>query len=335
MKTEILIVGSGIIGLYTAYALLESANKITLIDKNLPGQESTWAAGGILSPLLPWEYDTKIFELTKQANQHYSALAETLLNFTGIDTEFWRCGLSLLDENEYPTAKTWCDQNDFEIRTDHKNRMYLPSIAQIRSPRVVKALTKYLQSKGVQFISNCTLLNIKQVKQRITAVQTSQGELKTEVLVCAAGAWSQNILRSNELDLNFEVFPVQGQMIAFDGSSIQLDTVLYSQGHYLIPRQDGLILAGSTLENIGFDKSITDAARQELLHRSINMLPELQTCPIVHQWSGLRPGTKNNLPIVGQHENIHGLYFNCGHHRYGITMAPACANLLVEQIHSA
>ena len=123
-------------------------------------------------------------------------------------------------------------------------------------------------------------------------------------------------------------------MLAFKANPELLNQILYRDGHYLIPRRNGLILAGSTLENSGFDQSVTVDALQSLKQKSIALLPQLADYEIIQHWSGLRPYSETELPIISEHADIKGLYLNCGHHRYGICMAPQSsyriANLILD-----
>jgi glycine oxidase len=103
-------------------------------------------------------------------------------------------------------------------------------------------------------------------------------------------------------------------------------------GLYLIPRRDGHLLVGSTVEDVGFDKSTTDEARETLLQRAVTMLPALRGMPLVKHWAGLRPGSPDNIPTIGRHFHLENLYINSGHFRYGVTMAPASVEVLMNDI---
>lgn len=346
MQTEVIIAGGGIIGLYTAYFLADSDVKITVVDRGQFGQESSWAAGGILTPLLPWEYSSPVTDLTANASVSYAQLADKLLAETGTNIEYWQCGLEVLHSDHYPSARDWCRRHRvIELSTEipvnktcikelHTNLrgMHLPQVAQVRSPRLIKAMLTYLVQKGVDLLPNTELIECIVEQDQITGIQTSRGHIRTRQLVWATGAWAQQLKCSNRPITPPHVAPIRGQILAFDGKRIGLDTIVYNQGHYLIPRKDGLILAGSTLEDVGFDKSITEAALLEMQQNSLALLPELATCDIVHQWSGLRPASSDNMPTIGPHPQIEGLYFNCGHFRYGIAMAPQSAKIIGDWV---
>ena len=334
MKSNIVIVGGGIIGLYSAYLLALRGIKPTLIDKGEFGHESSWAAGGILTPLLPWHYNEEVLFLTNNAEISYKQLADTLTVNTGIDIEFWQCGLTVITKDTSPIIN-WCQDHGTDyIHVDHpKTHVHLSKAAQLRTPRLIKALTTKLTSLGVKLLSNTEVNQCRSSKQRITGVDTNKGFIPCDNLVWCTGAWAPQI-KHNSINITApNITPIKGQMIALQHNNKQLlSNIIFKDGYYLIPRRDGLILVGSTLEDVGYEKSITAAAKQLLLEKSIDMVPALASAKITHHWAGLRPSSKNNLPTIGPHPKIEGLIYNCGHHRYGVTMAPKSAEIVVDWI---
>jgi len=157
---------------------------------------------------------------------------------------------------------------------------------------------------------------------------TSAGEIRASYVVVAAGAWSADVLR--EYGVVADVVPVRGQMLLVRGDAGLLSQILLYEGHYLIPRRDGHILIGSTIEHVGFDKSTTTEAAEILRQSAYEMLPELGKYPVVMQWAGLRPGTLDGVPYIGEVPGAAGLYVNTGHFRNGVTLAPASVRLLVD-----
>lgn len=335
MDTEYVIVGGGVVGLLSAYELAQGGIKVTLIDKGEFGKESSWAAGGILSPLLPWDYDNKVTLLTKDALHYYQNLSAFLLSETGIDIELWQCGLSILSPSDSTQALNWCKINDVSCSITNEvdqTRLHLPGVNQLRTPRLLEALVCYLKKSGVTLLSHTEVNHCQITDGKVVSIDCSSGHITTTQLLICAGAWSSDLFSES---INVEVpkiTPVLGQMIAFQDNNFQLDTILYHDGHYLIPRKDGLILAGSTLEYVGYSKGVTEEARANLYEKSVHIVPELADSRIAHHWSGLRPGSTNNHPMIGPHPTIEGLYFNCGHFRYGIAMAPTSAIMATKWI---
>lgn len=333
MKSDIVIVGGGIIGLYSAYLLALRGIKPTLIDRGDFGRESTWAAGGILTPLLPWDYPEKILFLTRNASSIYQNLAIKLLYDTGYDIEHWVCGLTVYS-NQITYIKDWCNQNNVHYNNEdgYPPQIHLIDIAQLRTPILIKALVKQLQHLDVKLINNTSVTQCCIEQNKIVGIETSIGMINTSNLIWATGAWASIINPENIQPRTPVIEPIKGQMIALENCPVQLNSILFNDGHYLIPRKDGLILAGSTLENVGFENSITDAAKEILWKRSIEIMPELTTCNIAYHWAGLRPGSKNNIPTIGPHPDIEGLFYNIGHFRYGIAMAPKSCEILTNWI---
>tara|TARA_R110002074_G_scaffold357799_1_gene530057 strand:- start:72 stop:1136 length:1065 start_codon:yes stop_codon:yes gene_type:complete len=332
VKSDLIIIGGGIIGLYSAYLLAQSGIKITLIDKGNFGQESSWAAGGILSPLLPWHYSDKVLSLTRSAARDYKNLSTHLAISTGLDIEYWKCGLTI-HETVNDDISQWCDQHNIicqQIENIQQNHIHLPDIAQVRMPLVIKALVELLQRENVTLLNNTDVLNYQIHNRRITAVGTRDGDIHTENVLSTTGAWRPETDNAR-LSVNWPaIIPIKGQMIAMQAIPGLLRNILYKDGHYLIPRKDGLIIAGSTIEHVGYTKQITNSARETLWQNSLDIYPELERYPITHQWAGIRPGTADNVPTIGPHPELEGLYLNCGHFRYGVAMAPMSAHIIRE-----
>lgn len=330
MKSDIVIVGGGIIGLYSAYLLALNGIKLTIVERGMFGQESTWAAGGILSPLLPWDYTEDILYLTDGASHTYKNLSDVLLEACDYDIEYWKCGLSVFI-SDIQRIERWCDLNKYlyNINTKDTSQIHFPDVVQIRTPQLIKGLVKQLKLLGVKLLTNTNVSSCDIQNNKVVGINTSKGKIITSTLIWTTGAWLSEI-STNGIQIQApNISPIKGQIITLENNSIDLKSILFKNGHYLIPRRDGLILAGSTLEDVGYDNSISENARHALWEKSLDLLPELINSRITHQWAGLRPATKNSAPpTIGPHPVIQGLFFNCGHFRYGITMAPKSCEIL-------
>ena len=150
--------------------------------------------------------------------------------------------------------------------------------------------------------------------------------LEADAFVVTSGAWSFELLKETSLKLNIK--PMRGQILLYQLPEQTLQHIVYQDGFYLVPRSDGHLLAGSTLEDVGFDTGTTEAMKQEMQAKAEAIMPSLKHAPIVKHWSGLRPGTPDNVPTIAAHPSIKNLYLNTGHFRYGVTMAPASAQLV-------
>ena len=132
--------------------------------------------------------------------------------------------------------------------------------------------------------------------------------------------------------LHLDVKPIRGQILLFKFDTAPFRNILVRAGLYLIPRRDGHVLVGSTLEDVGFDKSTTPEARASLLHKVCEILPAWRDQVPIQHWAGFRPGSPDNIPTIGRHPNLTNLYANTGHFRYGVTMSLASAELLLNEI---
>ena len=211
--------------------------------------------------------------------------------------------------------------------------LWLPSVAQVRNPRLLQALAKAVEKSGGSIIEHAEVTSWKIERGRVVAAITRQGEYTAANFIVAARAWSHPLLGEHVLKL--DIRPVRGQMLLFKAESGLLRTVILQDGFYLIPRQDGHILVGSTLEEVGFDKSTTATVREVLLMKARALLPALSEATLVNHWAGLRPGSPANIPVISRHPAIANLYLNSGHHRYGVTMAPGSARLMANMLFNA
>lgn len=339
---DCIIIGGGLIGMLTARALRRRGLSVGIIERGPFGREASWAGGGILSPLYPWRDAPAVSDLAAAGAGLYPALAQELAAVTGLDPEWRRCGLLALEANDHQSALDWARRHGFEMHViaaaeipalesclarQNSSALYRPNVAQIRNPRLLKALQQYLQNSGVELLADEEVVAVETQRNRVRGVRTGKGNIyKCGKAVIANGAWSSNLLRETGIEL--DIRPIRGQMILLEGNPGMLQHVVLHQGHYLIPRADGMIVAGSTIEDVGFDAATTGQGLQELKQFVAGLAPPLADLPVVKHWAGLRPGCGQGIPYIGAHPGIEGLYVNAGHFRNGIVMAPAAAELL-------
>lgn len=337
MHSDFLIVGGGAVGLTSAHALLQMGYRVTLVERGELGQEASWAGGGILSPLCPWDYGDAVTRLAYRSMDMFPEAAFMLQASTGIDPEYQRCGMLLLPPFQQQHATQWCEQHEVALQcVDLAEQLdglqgeglLLPEIAQVRNPRLLHALRERVLMFGGKIIEHCEVQAFQVVGDRVTGLKTAQGEMTADAYVVAAGAWSKQLL--GEHALGIEVKPIRGQILLFKFDASPFTRILLKENLYFIPRHDGHVLVGSTLEDVGFDKSVTLAAKDSLLARVREVFPAWPE-PI-RQWAGFRPGSVDNIPTIGRHPQLANLYANTGHFRYGVTMSLASAELLLNEI---
>ena len=344
---DVVLVGAGAVGLVSAMVLAEAGMRVTLLDKGRVGQEASWAGGGILSPLFPWRYPPALLRLSDYSIALYPQLAAELHRHTGIDPEWEPSGLIILDDAAQPIpadALSWgaaqghrwalegeaaAQERQHGLRSS-AHALWCPEVAQIRNPRLLAALVARCRQLGVLIREGVAVEGFAERNGQLTSVETAQGSLPARQVVVTAGAWTGRLLGNAGIPMAIE--PVRGQMLLLQGQPGVLQHILMRSTHYLVPRRDGLILVGSTSEAVGFDKGTTEAAHAELLAFAREVFPPCRHYPVLRQWAGLRPGSHASVPYIGAVAGWKGLYVAAGHFRYGLTNAPATAQLLIHAL---
>ncbi len=342
MHSDFLIIGAGAVGLSTALELADRGASVTVLERGQVGRESSWAGGGILSPLLPWFYGGAVNELAEYSRALLPAWSRRLRDLSGVDPEYLDTGMLVLPPYDQAQAIDWCSRHgwrwalrpsgDFLEQGGDSEALWLPDVAQVRNPRLVKALRGAAEACGVRIVESAEVVKIEANGPRVERFVTSRGDYSAANYVVAAGAWS-GVLPGLE-PLRQRIYPVRGQMLLFQLPPGALPTVIFQEGHYLIPRKDGHVLVGSTLEQVGFDKSTTEEAKHSLLALAAKLLPAASELIVAQHWSGLRPGSPDNVPLICRYPAYDNLFINSGHFRYGVTMAPGAARLLTSLIFS-
>lgn len=343
-QQRVVVVGGGVIGLLTAFNLATQGLAVVLLERSGLGQESSWAGGGIVSPLYPWRYSPAVTALAHWSQEFYPQLAERLFADTGVDPEVHTTGLYWLDLEDEADALAWAAREgrplskvDVSVAHDavpvlgggYSQAIYMANVANVRNPRLIKSLKAALLAlPGVTIHEQCEVDGFVLDGDNVVGVNTPAGPVLGDQVVLAAGAWSGQLL--DKLGLSLPVEPVKGQMILYKCASDFLSSMVLANGRYAIPRRDGYILIGSTLEHEGFDKTPTGSALESLKASAVELIPALADAEVVGHWAGLRPGSPEGIPYIGPVPGFNGLWLNCGHYRNGLVLAPASCQLFAD-----
>jgi glycine oxidase len=340
VHSDVVIVGAGIIGLTTALELSRHGASVTILERGLVGRESSWAGAGILSPLLPWDESHPIIDLSLFSARLYAEWVKELIAETGMDPEYTRCGLLLITDEQREPIQTWCNARGIRSnavdsasvfpKLRNTPALWFPDVDQIRSPRLLVAVRRQLQHRGVTIRENSDVTGLQVVADRVVSLHTSAGKVSAASVVICTGAWGNQLL--NGLALGVDIQPVRGQILLFKSSPDFLPCILFEDHIYCVPRKDGHILVGTTLEHVGFDNNVTQQARRDLLDAAAKLLPGMNENHLVNHWAGLRPRSSSNTPVIDRHPSVLNLYANIGHFRYGVTMAPGSAQILARTL---
>ena len=332
MAVRAVIIGGGIVGCITAIKLKENGYDVTVVDKSVVGEESSAAGAGILFPLMPWNYESRVYQLSSGASGFYKNLSEKLIMGGFGDPEFIESGMICIEPSDKRVVVQWAIKNNFKINEylfNNRPSFEIENVAQLNPKKLMISLKHYIKALGIKLIENCNLKKIQKKTNYLNGWPTDKNDLiEGDIFIITAGAWSSQIINNN----SDEIYPVRGQLIKFKKTSINLDKILYSENFYLLQRKCGEIVAGSTIENVGFDNTTTIQAAYDLKEKTISLVPELKDLEPYEQWAGLRPGIKKNIPLIKKDKFYKNIYINSGHYRYGITMAPKSADEILKLI---
>lgn len=329
----------------TALHLRAEGLTVTIVEKSVLGRESSWAGGGILSPLYPWRYPNCVKQLAHWSQERYPTFFDDLFYLTKIDPEYIRNGFLILDmfeSHEIEQVTAWAETYQVQLEqldkkmlskiepelSGYNSALWFPDIGQVRNPRLMKALRKAMEVRGIEVKEHHSVTKIRATQHKICGIDTDHGSFDADYVIITAGAWTTELL--TDLGAQLQIEPIRGQMIMFETQPGLISRIILTNNHYIIPRRDGHVLVGSTIENTGFQKFTTLAALEDLKYLAFSLIPRLTDYTVIHQWAGLRPGSPSGIPYIGQHPEIKGLFINAGHFRNGIVLGLASARLLTE-----
>jgi len=345
---EVVVIGGGVIGLTIARALAQRGLRdVCLIERARLGTEASFAAAGMLLPQVEAATKDDFFTLACRSRDLYASFAAALHEETGIDVELDTTGtlyLALNSTDQEEIEKGYYFQSRaglaIELLSTSAARALEPCISesitgallfpqdiQVENRRLLSALANSVSNLGLNVLTGTNVDSLVVEGNRLTGVQTSSGAITCSTVVVAAGTWSSFIKHTR-----FSIEPVRGQMVCLEAKPQLTRHVIFSRRGYIVPRRDGRLLAGSTSENAGFDKSVTAGGINKILQNAHEISPAISNLPIVDTWAGLRPRAADGLPVLGPCVEIDGLFYATGHYRNGILLAPITGELISEAI---
>lgn len=345
---HIAIIGAGISGLMTALELVEQGCSVDIFDQQQAGQAASWAGGGILSPMYPWRYTPEVNQLAKYGKSLYQSWNEKLSPITGIDFQIHNTGMLIFDQEDFQTGLNYAKQHNEPMQQcDLLNRIqleavnphiskqfdqaiYFPQLANVRNPRLLQSLIHYLkQHPCVRFFEHCTVEKLIIKNKTVHGIETEDHQQYfADQVVLTSGAWSN--YWQQQVQRKIPVHPVQGQMLLFKTPENWLPTMCMNRVMYLIPRQDGHVVCGSSMSECGFSTAVDAQTQLDILSACLEMVPELAQFPIVKRWAGLRPSSPHGIPYIGAMPELSRLWANFGHFRNGLCMGAGSAKLLAQ-----
>jgi glycine oxidase len=343
---DVAVVGGGIIGGSIAWELARTGHRVVLLDRQQPGQEASWAAGGILSPSFEIPEAIALVPLARASLALYPVFVEAIEIASGRVTGFRQNpGLQIFFGEEAQAARdalitahhdAGLPSQAISIEDAHRLESFLnpyaraaallPEDASVDNRLLTTAVLEAARRAGTEFRVGTPVSGLAVEGGRCTGVLVGSERIAAKDIVISAGSFCGQIEAAARYA---RTRPARGQMVALRSATVTFGRVIASPRGYVIPRDDGRIIAGSTLEDSGFEKAVTPEGLQRILATAIEIAPELAGAAVVETWSGLRPDSPDHLPILGPTE-MEGLWIATGHFRNGILLAPITARLIGE-----
>ena len=361
---HVVIIGAGIMGCASAHALALLGADVTLLERAIPGAEASSAAAGILGAQVESLDHPEQRGMLVKARAGYAAWTEMLKAETGIGVGYRVSGVlkAAFDAEELATLGSQVESQrreglraelldpkgaleaEPELSPSVAGAAYFEDDAQVDPPALLRALVAAIARTKVRLVTGAVVQRLLVERDRCTGVVTDDGVLHADATVLAAGSWSK--LVPGVPDAVPEVKPARGQMLLLEERPPRLRTIVFGApirkngpktggapraSGYVVPRGDGRVLAGSTLELVGFKKEVTAGGLHAILATALGLAPGLASAPVSSFWSNFRPFTPAGAPLMGS-SPLQGLFLATGHHRNGILLAKLTADAVADAV---
>jgi glycine oxidase len=345
---EAVIAGGGLIGAAIALELALAGVRVAIFELGEPGREASWASAGILSPAPENPATIPMVPLGQASMSLYPQFVARVEEISGQEVGFRAKGTvdALFSRDAARELSThvalhhgWglraeaisaADARELEpaLSPELEAAVLRPDEASVDNRALTQAVLAAARKSGVEIFAHREVRGIWREKQRCAGLLFANEKVSANWTIIAAGSFSASIAG---VDTYAPVRPAKGQMASLRAERLKIERVLWSDKIYLVPRNDGRILAGATVEYVGFDRKVTAGALAKVLSSAIELAPDLAHARVEETWAGLRPDSPDHLPILGP-ADIDGLMIATGHFRSGILLTPITARLVREWI---
>lgn len=324
MTWDVIISGAGIIGVSLALELQHRGAQVLVLECGQPGKEASSAAAGMLAAGDP-DTPERLRELAQESAGMYPEFVERLQNASGIKVDFRHGAIALFRtatelSDHTPLSTTQLKQLEPAIDAHGNYAYWIASESCVDPVRLMQAALRSARVAGIEIREHTAVQRISSQKGQVE-VAAGQERFLARAAVNCQGAWAGAPVR-----------PRKGQMISLQPQNpALLKHAVHSPEVYLVPRSSGKIVVGATVEDAGYDKTVVTETVHELQRAAVQVVPELAAAPIIESWAGLRPGTPDDLPVLGRSETP-GIFIASGHFRNGILLAPITAKIMADMI---
>ena len=350
---DVVVIGGGVIGCAIAYYLREAGVSVTIAERERVGAGASSAAAGMLAPLAESADPGPFTRLALDGLRAFQEDTAAIIAESGIDFEYRRDGVLRVAESEAEAGPLqellrwqdgsglqvrWLDGPDLrrlepEIGRQVVGALFTPGEGHVNPARLTEALASAAVRRGACLLEGCAVEGVDLQGGRVTAVRHANGTLSADHVVFAAGAWGT--LWEQRLGWRVPVFPVRGQMAALSQTPSPIRHIVYSHDGYLLPKADGSVYVGATEEHdAGFDARVTAGGLRWLLAGAERLVPALSGATYQRSWAGLRPGSADNLPLLGPLPSLANVTLAIGHFRNGILLSLITGRLIARSLSS-
>lgn len=348
---DVMVVGGGMIGLAIARELAIEGVSVEVFDRQEPGREASWAAAGMLAPQMEVEGPGPFLDLCLWSRDLYPDFVQQLESDTGVPIAYSAEGMVSIALNEEDHQRLrgrfewqrergleveWLEPEELQRRVsvltpDTLGGLFFPGHHRLDHRQMIRALIVDLEKRGVQGSWGTSVRSVKVQGSRAIGVETDKGDRFAGWVVIAGGSWSSQLHYPVE-EVRPKVRPIRGQIVGIDFRGEPFPYSLFSSVGYIVPRWDGGVLLGTTVEDVGYDRSTTVGGIEKILRGAMRLVPSISDASVTEAWGGLRPRSDDLLPILGP-SSVENLLFATGHFRNGILLGPATAKVLSEWVH--